>query len=42
MKKKIAIGAIVIALVGYGAYKMNILGTTEVKVARIEDRKSVV
>lgn len=36
MKKKIAIGAIVIALVGYGAYKMNILGTTEVKVARIE------
>lgn len=25
MKKKIAIGAIVIALVGYGAYKMNIL-----------------
>lgn len=36
MKKKIAIGAIVIALVGYGTYKMNILGTTEVKVARIE------
>lgn len=36
MKKKIAIGAIVTALVGYGAYKMNILGTTEVKVARIE------
>lgn len=36
MKKKIAIGAIAIALVGYGAYKMNILGTTEVKVARIE------
>lgn len=36
MKKKIAIGAIVIALVGYGAYKMNILETTEVKVARIE------
>lgn len=36
MKKKIAIGAIVIALVGYGAYKMNILGATEVKVARIE------
>ena len=36
MKKKIAIGAIVIALVGYGAYKMNILGTTEVKIARIE------
>lgn len=36
MKKKIAIGAIVIALVGYGAYKVNILGTTEVKVARIE------
>lgn len=36
MKKKIAIGAIVIALVGYGVYKMNILGTTEVKVARIE------
>lgn len=36
MKKKIAIVAIVIALVGYGAYKMNILGTTEVKVARIE------
>ena len=36
MKKKIARGAIVIALVGYGAYKMNILGTTEVKVARIE------
>lgn len=36
MKKKIAIGAIVIALVGYGAYKMNILGTTEVKVARVE------
>lgn len=36
MKKKIAIGAIVIALVGYGAYKMNILGTTEIKVARIE------
>lgn len=36
MKKKIAIGAIVIALVGYGAYKMNILGTTEVKVARIK------
>lgn len=36
MKKKITIGAIVIALVGYGAYKMNILGTTEVKVARIE------
>lgn len=36
MKKKVAIGAIVIALVGYGAYKMNILGTTEVKVARIE------
>lgn len=36
MKKKIAIAAIVVALAGYGAYKMNILGTTEVKVARIE------
>ena len=36
MKKKIAIGAIVIALVGYGAYKMNIFRNTEVKVARIE------
>lgn len=35
-KKKIAIAAIVVALVGFGAYKMNILGTTEVKVARIE------
>ncbi|MDO5789183.1 MAG: HlyD family efflux transporter periplasmic adaptor subunit [Fusobacterium sp.] len=35
-KKKIAIAAIVVALAGFGAYKMNILGTTEVKVARIE------
>lgn len=35
-KKKIAIAAIVVALVGFGAYKMNILGTTEVKVVRIE------
>ena len=36
MKKKIAIAVIAIVLVGFGAYKMNILGTTEVKVARIE------
>ena len=35
-KKKIAIATIVVALAGFGAYKMNILGTTEVKVARIE------
>lgn len=35
-KKKIAIAAIVVALAGFGAYKMNILGTTEVKVARIQ------
>lgn len=36
MKKKIAIAAIAVVLLGYGAYKMNILGTTEVKVSRIE------
>lgn len=36
IKKKIALAAVVVVVLGFGAYKMNILGTTEVKVARIE------
>lgn len=36
MAKKIAIAAVVVVLAGVGVYKMNILGTTQVKVARIE------